>query len=122
MTIRQAIDQLQATKPCGYDEAFMVRWLSRCEALLDQQVLKRYDKASTGFIEFDENTDMDTELIAQEPHDALYLYFLEAQVNYADGDIAQYNNSMTMFNSELELFRREIQRRYRPLRKKRFFF
>lgn len=122
MTIREAIDEVTSIRPAAYDDRIMVKWLSRCEAYLDQEIAKRYQGGCKPFPGFDADADENTKLLAWEPHDSLYVHWLEAQIHYANGDIDKYNNAITMFNTEVESFRREYARRHKPLRRVRFRF
>ena len=122
MTIREAIDEVTNIRPAAYDDSFMVKWLSRCEAYLDQEIVRRYQGACKPFHGFPSDVDENTKLLAWEPHDSLYVHWLEAQIHYANGDIDKYNNAITMFNTEVESFRREYARRHKPLRRVRFRF
>ena len=54
---------------------------------------------------FPEDADTDTLLIMPLPFDAAYLYWLEAQIHYANEDIRQYNSAMQMFNTVFRAYK-----------------
>lgn len=122
MTIRQAIDEFTGRVAVSVDEGILIKWLSRCETILDRQIVQRYRCAQEPFSGFDEDTDDDTQLLAPEPYDSLYGYWLEAQMHYTNADIDRYNNAIAMFNTEVSAFRREYLKQHRPRSGIRFRF
>jgi len=53
---------------------------------------------------YDPEKDMDTVLLVPEPYSSLYVKYIAAQVDYYNGEIGRYNNSMVMFNMALASF------------------
>jgi len=53
---------------------------------------------------YDPEKDMDTVLLVPEPYSGLYVKYIAAQVDYYNGEIGRYNNSMVMFNMALAQF------------------
>lgn len=53
---------------------------------------------------YDPELDMDTVLLVPEPYSNLYVKYLAAQVDYFNGELARYDNSMTLFNAALSAF------------------
>ncbi|MBQ7873761.1 MAG: dockerin type I repeat-containing protein [Oscillospiraceae bacterium] len=54
------------------------------------------------------------ELFVGMPYDELYLRWLEAQIDYHNGEIERYNNSITAFNSAYSAFERYYNRTHLP--------
>lgn len=97
MTIREAIDRANGQEFNTYTDAEKIAWLSR----LDERVaLLVYETGSAGGPWYDENTDMDTELLVPSPFAEMYIYWLVAQIGYANGEIDKYNNAIALYNTE----------------------
>jgi hypothetical protein len=71
---------------------------------------------------YTDGTPLTTELLVHAPHDELYLYWLEAQIDYWNGEMAKYNNSIEMFNAVYEAFANHYNRVHMPKGKKFKFF
>lgn len=54
------------------------------------------------------------ELMVRPPHDKLYAAYLEAQIDFANGEYNKYQNSMQMFNGYFGEFCRWFSRNFRP--------
>ena len=75
------------------------------------------DADKVKFNGYDSNTSLDTELIAPAPYDEMYIRWLEAQIDYANGEIGKYNNAMSTYNSIVTNFRNYYNREHLPLQK-----
>ena len=106
MTIIQAIQRLDALKPNTYSTRQKILWLSQLEAMVKTLVIDAHmggdEKPFSGFTE---NTDPATVLFMAEPFDMAYLYWLEAQIHYANEDLDMYNSAMGMFHSVFGTFK-----------------
>lgn len=98
MKIIEAISRVDELKPNGYSARQKVLWLSQLEALVHKQALRK------PFAEFTAGTDMDTELVMAAPFDVAYLYWLEAQIHYANEDIELYNSAIRLFTDAWRAF------------------
>lgn len=100
MKIIEAISRVDALVPNGYDSGQKVLWLSQLEALVHNQVLRE----ETPFVPFSEETDTQRVLTMTAPFDAAYLYWLEAQIHYANEDIERYNGAIRLFTDAYRAF------------------
>lgn len=119
MTIREALDGIDAMKPNTYEESEKLRWLSALDARIHREVVMthEHDAAEESFAGYTAQTDRDTELLAKAPDDELYLYYLESKIDYCNGEMGKYNNSAAMFNNAYTEYANYINRTRRPLRK-----
>ena len=100
MTIIQAIQRVDALKPNTYSTRQKILWISQLESMVKRLVTDAYtDGELAEFSGFSEHTDPATALFMEEPFDMAYLYWLEAQVHYANEDAEMYNSAMGMFHS-----------------------
>lgn len=77
----------------------------------EQVELTRMDILFSGYTE---DTNPDTVLIVPAPWDALYLYWLEAQIDYYNGEMDRYNNSAGRFTLAQQEFIDHYHRSHRP--------
>jgi hypothetical protein len=123
MTIIEAINQIDALKPNAYLQSDKIRWLNTVESYIKTEIIDTHEGSEkVTFTGYDMNTALDTELIASAPYDVLYLRWLEAQIDYANGETQRYQNSMTMYNSAYSDFERYYNRTHMPKGKSIKFF
>ena len=119
MTIIQAINRLDALKPNTYSTRQKILWLSQLEAMVSELVLRRGCDPFGGFTD---ETDPDTRLTMPAPFDMAYLYWLEAQIHYANEDMDLYNRAIVQFNGIYAEFKAAYKRSHRARAVGRFRF
>lgn len=111
MTIREAIERVDSLKYNTYTDAEKVTWLSR----LDERVsLMVHGTGKPGAAWYDPESDMETELLVPPPFDEMYIHWLGAQIDYADGEIDKYNGEITLYNAEYSAYGNWYQRKHLP--------
>ena len=123
MTIMDAINRIDNLKPNRYEMPEKIMWLNTLDERIMKEIIAKYE-GPEGFVHngYTEDTALTTELIAHAPHDEVYLYWLEAQVDYWNGEYAKYNNSIEMFNTAYTAFANYYHRTHMPRGKKFKFF
>ena len=72
---------------------------------------------------YHEDTPIDTELLVPAPYDEeVYLFWLQSKIEYWNGEMGKYNNSVTMYNKAYSNFERAYNREHKPITKKLKFF
>ena len=123
MTIIEAINHIDSLKPNNYTQDDKVTWLSRIDGIIKEKVIDTHEGGEDiTFDGYDTNTNTSTELLVPAPYDELYLRWLEAQIDYANGEYKKYNNSMTMYNSAYIEYENHYNRTHMPKGKKLKFF
>ena len=123
MTIIEAINQVDSIKPNSYSQSDKIEWLSRLDGLIKKHIIDTHEGGeSVVFNGYDDSTPLDTKLIAEAPYDAVYLSWLEAKIDYANGEFNKYNNSAVAYNTDYSAFERYYNRTHMPLSKKQKFF
>lgn len=118
MTIIEAIDKTDASKPNTYEQVEKIRWLSNLEWTIKREIIDTHEGGEK--IEFNgytEDTPNETQLIVPAPYDELYIKWLEAQIDYANGEINKYNASIAMYNTYLTSFANYYNRNHMPIKK-----
>lgn len=111
MTVSQVIQAVDEVKPNAFSNEEKTRWLNEVEGMVQTEVLLF---ASEEVIAYSYEQDKDAELLVQPPHDKLYPAYLEARVDYANGEYEKYQNTMQMFNAFFGEFIRWFALTYSP--------
>ena len=113
MKIIEAINQIDSLKPKTYSTRQKVVWLSQLEAIVKRQVIDEHEGSElVEFNGYDENTDVNTVLLMPSPFDISYIYWLEAQIHYANEDIDMYNTAIQMFNTTYSEYKADYKRHH----------
>ena len=116
MTIIEAINRLDALKFNTYSQSEKVEWLSSLDRRIRKEIIDTHEGApSSEFSGYDDDTPVSTELLVPAPYDEVYLRWMEAQIDYHNGEFGRYNNSVTMFNNAYSAYERSYNRTHMPL-------
>lgn len=123
MTIMEAITQVDNLKHNAYSEVDKIGWLSRLDSMVKRLLIDTHEGGEdVVFTGYDTDTDMHTQLLIPAPFDEVYLRWLEAQIDYANGEIGKYNNSIEMYNTAWNAYRNYYNRTHMPKGKSMKFF
>ena len=115
MTILEAINRVDATKPNSYTQIEKVDWLSTLDGIIKKEIIDTHEGGENiEFNGYDVNTGLDTMLLVPAPHDDIYIRWLEARIDYANGEYGKYNNSLTAYNDAYALYANYYNRNYMP--------
>lgn len=113
MKIIEAISQIDDLKPNTYSMKQKILWLSNLESMVKRLVIDNHEGGEAiAFEGFTEDTDTATQLFMPAPFDMAYLYWLEAQIHYANEDIDMYNSAILMFNGTFSAFKADYTRNH----------
>ena len=123
MTILQAITQADALRHNGYTPEEKVQWLSQLDGKVAKLILETHQGEHRPFSGYTRHTPMDTVLLVDAPFEELYVYWLEAQICYADGEMSDYNGAISQFNQLFSVFSAAYNREHPWARRgERFLF
>lgn len=118
MTLMGAINHIDAVKPNGYSQVEKIRWLSTLDGIVKREIVDTHEGGeSVTFKGYDETTVPTTELLVPHPYDDVYIRWLEAQIDYANGEYGKYNNSITMYNTAFSAYEKYYNRTNKPISK-----
>lgn len=115
MTVHECITGLDRLKPNSYDYADKLKWLSRLEGTVKKEIIDSHECAEETDIALTE----DAALIAPSPYDEMYIHYLEAQIDYANGEYDRFNNSNAMYRSVYSAFANAYNREHTPKSQKK---
>lgn len=112
-TIREIIERVDELRPNAFTEKMKLAWLSELEGKIAADVmLMNIDEICTLELKYPDS--MDTEPMVRYPHQDIYVYWLQAQIDYANGEYNKYQNSMEMYNQHYGNFVRWFANTYEP--------
>ena len=114
MTIAQAIERIDDLKYNTYSTHQKLQWLSQLEQLIRVRLLDTHGGAAAPAVAFDDDTPMDTPLLAGTPYEELYIHYLAAQMDYHNAEFDRYNNTMAMFQALFDSFCAAYNRKNTP--------
>lgn len=123
MKISEAIALTDELKPNQYPLSLKVRWLSRLDGQIFNEVVMRYEGApEEGFTPYsDENTE--AELLVPFPYaEEVYIPYIQSQIDKENGETAKYNQSASAYNSGYQRYTAWYTRNHMPLGGRRFLF
>ena len=123
MTIIEAINRIDNLKPNSYTQQDKVKWLSNLDGIIKAEIIDTHEGSEkvifNGYLP---ETEVITELLVPAPYDDIYVKWLEAQIDYANGETDKYENSMVMYNTLYSAFERYYNRTHMPKGKSIKFF
>ena len=123
MKILEAITKIDALKPNTYTQTDKIKWLSNLDGIIKTQIIDTHEGAEDiVFNGYDDDINLNTELLVPDTYSDVYIRYLEAQIDYANGEYGKYNNSMAMYNTAYSAFERFYNRTHMPKGKKFKFF
>ena len=122
MKIIEAIQKVDALKPNNYSQEDKIGWLSTLDGIIKTEIIDTHEGGSDIVFNGYDISSLETELLIPAPYDDIYIKWLEAQVDYHNGEIGKYSNSMTMYNSAYSAFERHYNRHHMPIRKSFKYF
>lgn len=118
MTIAEAIALVDAFKPNKLTSAQKTKLLSDADSAIFQEIISTHegdDTTPTEFAGYTDTTDADTVLLAPAPHDQLYRWWLESQIDLANMELAKYGNSHALYNTAYQAFAAYYNRKHMPI-------
>ena len=123
MTIMEAINRIDSIKPNSYSQYEKMMWLSTLDGIIKRNIFDTHEGAeSVVFNGYTEETNLTTQLLVPAPYDDIYLFWLESKIDYWNGEMGRYNNSISMYNATYSEFEKNYNRTHMPKGKKYKFF
>lgn len=119
MTIIEAIETIDSMKPNQYDYLAKVKWLSDLDKTVMNEIISQHENPNNlgkNFNGYNEETDQDIILLAQEPYSDMYIQYLGMKIDYFNSEPIRYNNSAAMFNSIYMDYAKWYNRNFKPLK------
>ena len=116
MTLMEAINKTDELKHNTYPQGVKIGWLSAVDQRVKTLIMDTHEGGETVlFSGYGEDAKPDTVLLIPAPFDEVYLRWLEAQIDYHNGEYAKYNNSIQMFHTAYDAYRSHYNRNHMPI-------
>lgn len=111
------IRRVDEIRPNSISADTKTAWLARCDEQIWHRVITQHH-GGAHMKPFKGRTEAEAEyneMMIGEPYDAIYDYYLMAQIDLTNADWNHYDNSMILYNDALENFSRMWHRDHLPL-------
>lgn len=116
MTIIEAINGIDLLKSNTYSKEQKILWLSILDGIIKKKIIDTHEGAeAVTFDGYTEDTSDETVLLVEAPFEDIYIKWLEAQIDYANGEYGKYNNSVSMYNTAYSEYERFYNRTHMPI-------
>ena len=123
MKIIEAINRIDSLKHNTYSNNEKLAWLSRIDSMVKRLIIDTHEGGEgITFTGYDDRTDLNTELLVPAPFDEMYLRWLEAQIDYTNGEYDKYNNAILMYQAAYDGYANYYNRNHMPKGQKMKFF
>lgn len=112
-TFKEIIARVDDRKPNSYSQQAKFQWLTDLNGKIAADAFLM-SPAKIRELPRKYPEDMDREPLVLYPHDDLYDAFLEAKIDYANGDYSDYQNRMEGYNGLYSNFRLWLHNAYDP--------
>lgn len=100
MTISDAITMVDALRPNQYSKGMKIRWLSRLDGMIWQEVIRTHEGAAETFDGYSSEELESKEMLVAAPYDEdVYNNYLQAMIDRENGEAGKYSQSITLFNA-----------------------
>lgn len=100
MTISDAITMVDALRPNQYSQDMKIRWLSRLDGMIWQEVIRTHEGAAETFDGYSSAELESKEMLVAAPYDEdVYNNYLQAMIDRENGEAGKYSQSITLFNA-----------------------
>lgn len=123
MTISEALDRIDTLKPNSYSNSEKIKWISILDGIIYTEIICTHEGyEGIVFDGYTEETDSSTPLLVPAPYDDIYTFWLQAQIDYTNGEYNKYNNSMVAYDTSLDAYQKYYNKHHKPKSAGRFRF
>ncbi len=111
--IEEIIERVDRVKPNAFTHEEKLRWIAELDGRIAADIMLM-DIVETRLMQYQYPEGLRCEPLVQFPHDGIYDSWLEAKIDYQNGEYDKYANSMEMFNAGWDSFVIWFARTYAP--------
>lgn len=112
-TMRQIIERVDRKKPNDFSLETKLGWIAELDGRLGMEVCLM-DVEQVQAFDYQYPDCLDHQPLVNFPHDAIYDHWLEAMIDYQNGDYDKYQNAMELVNDLHDSFSVWFISTYRP--------
>lgn len=99
MTLKEALDWIDRLVPNNMESGDKVKFISDVDERAHLDIYSRARDYTGVYTRYQETADNNKELLIPHPYDSMYLYYISAQIDFFNKEIASYNNNMALYNT-----------------------
>jgi hypothetical protein len=111
MTLKQVIEHVDAVKPNAFTNDQKTRWINEIEGQVQTEV---FLFSADNITQYTWAGNQDTELFVKAPYWCIYDYYLQAQIDFHNGEYDKAQNTMAMFEEKYIAFKAWFINTYHP--------
>lgn len=111
MKIKKLFRYVDSVKPNAFSDEDKLVWLNEIEDRVQLDVMLRWPGE---VVQYSLPEDEETELLLEPPHTAVYRYWLQAMIDFENGEYDKYQNTSEMYNEAWNTFVAWFAETYRP--------
>ncbi len=101
-TLKEIIALADSIRPNAFCEEVKASWVNEAEHIIQTEILLIAPPDLTEYVPYEEKKDIP--LTLETGNDGIYLSYLTAMIDFADKEYAGYNNSIALFNEQLDTY------------------
>ena len=113
MTPEEIITQVDEIKPNAFDDKTKLRWIGELEGRIAADLFL-LSSTELQQLELIHPEGMEQELLVKWPHNDIYSLWLQAKIDFANGEYDKYQNTMAAYNEVYNNFANWFIRTYSP--------
>lgn len=99
MTLKECKEFVEKIKPHAFDEDTVTEWINEVDGYVQSEIMLLNTPLNLTRYNWEEHKD--TELMVKPPHDKIYRDYLEAKIDYSNGEYNKAENSFAMYNEHI---------------------
>lgn len=112
MKVGKAIERADSRKPNAFSEEEKLEWLAALEGRIAAEIFLMAPAEVRSLLETEQ--DPEAELLVDAPFDDIYVLWLAARIDEANGEYNKYSNSLIFFNDHYGDFNNWFVSLYEP--------
>lgn len=113
MTIKEIIEQVDDIKPNAFSEKTKLTWIAELDGSIASDVMMM-NIVEVQQLQYRHPTDLESTPLVSFPHDGIYVLWLRAKIDEANGEAERYENSMAQYNASYGKFVRWFAATHEP--------
>lgn len=110
MTADSIISRVDEIKPNSFTQEQKLDFISELDSHLFDDIIKPYNPDATEFVPY---TSVSQDVIASDRYKDMYVFYIEAKIDFNNKENTDFNNDMVMYNNAYMEFNKAYIRNHR---------
>lgn len=113
MKVREILAEIDLIRPNAYTDGEKIALLNTIEGRVYTDIYQKAEDFEGEFEPFTEGGE-ERELSVPVPFTDLYLYYIASRIDYFNGDVGRYNDSIVLYNDAWDMFAAYYRENHKP--------